>query len=179
MLNINDEDIIIKSTERINSSSFDSFLDSTVSTTNGNELNSFESPMDNKLNDQSNLDIVDFIEVNNDLINIDQEYLWLCDPKSALHTKLTQQQKHIMKQHQIKQDRLLAESIKNSTDNDNCPTNSTTITQTSIIKTTKKNPYKWMMEEFEDTNLDKVKRTLLVALDDISKGFSKWNFVNF
>ena len=76
MLNINDEDIIIKSTERINSSSFDSFLDSTVSTTNGNELNSFESPMDNKLNDQSNLDIVDFIEVNNDLINIDQEYLW-------------------------------------------------------------------------------------------------------
>lgn len=35
------------------------------------------------------------------------------------------------------------------------------------------NPYKWLMEEFEDKNLDKVKRTLLVTLDDISKGFSK------
>jgi hypothetical protein len=35
-----------------------------------------------------------------------------------------------------------------------------------------KNPYKWIMEEFEDKNLDKVKRTLLVALDDISKGTS-------
>ena len=35
-----------------------------------------------------------------------------------------------------------------------------------------KNPYKWIMEEFEDKNLDNVKRTLLVALDDISKGFS-------
>lgn len=36
-----------------------------------------------------------------------------------------------------------------------------------------KNAYKWMMEDFDqDKNLDKVKRTLLVALDDISKGFS-------
>ncbi len=32
------------------------------------------------------------------------------------------------------------------------------------------------MEEFEDKNLDKVKRTLLVALDDISKGFSNCFF---
>ena len=37
-----------------------------------------------------------------------------------------------------------------------------------------KNPYKWITEEFEDKNLDKVKRTLLVTLDDISKGFSKF-----
>jgi len=29
------------------------------------------------------------------------------------------------------------------------------------------------MEEFEDKRLDKVKRTLLVTLDDISKGYSK------
>lgn len=37
-----------------------------------------------------------------------------------------------------------------------------------------KNAYKWMMEDFDqDKNLDKVKRTLLVTLDDISKGFSK------
>lgn len=36
-----------------------------------------------------------------------------------------------------------------------------------------KNAYKWMMEDFDqDKNLDKVKRTLLIALDDISKGFS-------
>jgi hypothetical protein len=32
------------------------------------------------------------------------------------------------------------------------------------------NPYKWIMEEFENKNLDKVRRTLLVTLDDISKG---------
>lgn len=49
-----------------------------------------------------------------------------------------------------------------------------------------KNPYKWIVEEFdEDKNLDKVKRTLLVTLDDISKGFSKAlrffskNWINF
>ena len=43
-----------------------------------------------------------------------------------------------------------------------------------VNKTKKtKNPYKWIMEEFEDKRLDKVKRTLLVALDDISKGYSK------
>jgi hypothetical protein len=35
------------------------------------------------------------------------------------------------------------------------------------------------MEEFEDKNLDKVKRTLLVTLDDISKGFSKFLRINF
>ena len=40
------------------------------------------------------------------------------------------------------------------------------------------NPYKWLMEEFEDKNLDKVKRTLLVTLDDISKGFSKPREIN-
>jgi len=32
------------------------------------------------------------------------------------------------------------------------------------------------MEEFEDKRLDKVKRTLLVTLDDISKGYSKTTF---
>jgi hypothetical protein len=39
-------------------------------------------------------------------------------------------------------------------------------------KTRPKNLVKWIMEEFEDKNLDKVKRTLLVTLDDISKGNS-------
>ena len=43
----------------------------------------------------------------------------------------------------------------------------------AIINNKSKNAYKWIMEEFEDKNLDKVKRTLLVALDDISKGTSK------
>ena len=37
-----------------------------------------------------------------------------------------------------------------------------------------KNPYKWIMEEFENNNLDKVKRTLLATLDDISKGIGKY-----
>jgi len=35
------------------------------------------------------------------------------------------------------------------------------------------NPYKWIHEEFENRNLDKVKRTLLVTLDDISKGLTR------
>lgn len=48
----------------------------------------------------------------------------------------------------------------------------TTTTQ-SHSKKTIKNPYKWIMEEFENRNLDKVKRNLLVTLDDISKGTSK------
>lgn len=43
-----------------------------------------------------------------------------------------------------------------------------------LVNKKSKNPYKWIVEEFdEDKNLDKVKRTLLVTLDDISKGFSK------
>ena len=46
----------------------------------------------------------------------------------------------------------------------------TTATATTVGA---KNPYKWIKEEFEDKNLDKVKRTLLVTLDDIAKGFSK------
>ena len=41
------------------------------------------------------------------------------------------------------------------------------------------NPLKWIQEEFEDRNLDKVKRTLLVTLDDISKGMSKWFRLKF
>lgn len=34
------------------------------------------------------------------------------------------------------------------------------------------NPYKWIKEDFEDRDLDKVKRALLCTLDDISKGKS-------
>ncbi|RNA29051.1 hypothetical protein BpHYR1_031251 [Brachionus plicatilis] len=37
-----------------------------------------------------------------------------------------------------------------------------------------KNAYRWMMDDFDqDKKLDKVKRTLLVTLDDISKGFNR------
>ncbi len=32
------------------------------------------------------------------------------------------------------------------------------------------------MEDFQDKKLDKVKRTLLVALDDISRGLSNYFF---
>ena len=45
--------------------------------------------------------------------------------------------------------------------------------KTQTYKKPIKNPYKWITEEFENRNLDKVKRNLLVTLDDISKGTSK------
>jgi hypothetical protein len=40
----------------------------------------------------------------------------------------------------------------------------------SQAKANSNNPYKWIMEEFENKNLDKIKRSLLVTLDDLSKG---------
>lgn len=40
-----------------------------------------------------------------------------------------------------------------------------------------KNLVKWIQEEFEDKNLEKVKRTLLVTLDDISKGYSNLKLI--
>lgn len=54
--------------------------------------------------------------------------------------------------------------------------NSSSSTAAANGKTKPKNLVKWIMEEFEDKNLDKVKRTLLVTLDDISKGYSKLSF---
>ena len=82
MLNVNDQKIL---NERMNSLLFDSFLDS--STLNGaNETNSFESSISplsqppsqqprpvEQNNSQSNLEFVDFIEVNNDLYNLLKE----------------------------------------------------------------------------------------------------------
>ena len=67
----------------------------------------------------------------------------------------------------------------NNNYNNNNNNNNTNSTYNSQYKSNKKNPYKWIMEEFEDKNLDKVKRTLLVALDDISKGFSKFSIFLF
>ena len=49
--------------------------------------------------------------------------------------------------------------------NSNCPS----------VRGRSKNLVKWIQEEFEDKNLDKAKRTLLVTLDDISKGYSNKN----
>ena len=101
MLSFNDEEDAIKSLPKfdsVNSTQFinspcESYLDSTMATTfsstsamtTSNDTNSFDSalPLTTDLqnhqqltNDQSNLDFVDFIEVNNDLINIDQECAW-------------------------------------------------------------------------------------------------------
>ena len=66
-------------------------------------------------------------------------------------------------------------SYSTSSNNSNNSNNTYTNNQENNLYSKKKNvnPYKWLMEEFEDKNLDKVKRTLLGTLDDISKGFSK------
>lgn len=48
-----------------------------------------------------------------------------------------------------------------------------TAPQSETSRGRSKNLVKWIQEEFEDKNLDKVKRTLLVTLDDISKGYSE------
>lgn len=99
MLNIKDEEDSIRHKQHTNGygNSFDSYSDSTTTTTtstantNSSEMASLESsnlssssppppppPLIDKqhsfLSDHSNLDIIDL--VNNDLINIDQEYLW-------------------------------------------------------------------------------------------------------
>jgi hypothetical protein len=174
MLNVNDQKIL---NERMNSLLFDSFLDSS---TNGNETNSFESSsplppppppplsqqqIEKQTNSQSNLEFVDFIEVNNDLYNIDQECAWLVDPKLN-KLQVSKHQQQLMKQ-QIKNEEPNSPININPNSNHNNKTNNINNPNHKI-----KNPYKWIMEEFEDKNLDNVKRTLLVALDDISKGFS-------
>ena len=97
-------------------------------------------------------------------------FLRLCDPKTAQlnNTKLNRQQTRLKQD--ISDTNL---NLNDSNNNNSITTNNNNNTNTINITKTKKNPYKWLMEDFEDKNLDKVKRTLLVALDDISKGFSK------
>ena len=77
----------------------------------------------------------------------------------------------------IDKEELFNKTHENFNSNQNAITNKKNISHNQENNTFQKkknvNPYKWLMEEFEDKNLDKVKRTLLVTLDDISKGFSK------
>ena len=120
-----------------------------------------------KLN-ETNLDVVDFIEVNQDSLGVEQDQdFWLCDPKSTRQSKQSKQLQMYLRQQQQQQlqQQVLNEKKQNT---------STTTTSTNGDKGQRvKNPYKWITEEFEDKNLDKVKRTLLVTLDDIAKGYSK------
>ena len=94
---------------------------------------------------------------------------WLCDPNKLEFKKNSTQQ-----QHRTTKKKLL-EDLTNSTNSTNNANggggNGFTRENDALDKA--KTPYNWMMEDFEDKNLDKMKRTLLVALDDISKGLSK------
>jgi hypothetical protein len=129
----------------------------------------------NKLN-ETNLDYIDFIEVNNDL-HMDQEDFWLCDPKVTrqnLKQSRQQQQLQAYIRQQQQNHSVLNEQKQNNSNIINSNNSNSNLTPTSTNGSVKaKNPYKWIKEEFEDKNLDKVKRTLLVALDDIAKGYNR------
>ena len=125
-------------------------------------------------------------------------YRRLCDPKLEMRLKLHKQQSNNpqIQQQQLNKAQVLVELKNNSINwNENDRTlmsgNFTKNDETtsafnasaaisgndgSVKKQKAKNPYKWITEDFEDKNLDKVKRTLLIALDDISKGYSKCCF---
>lgn len=152
-----------------------SLLDSSLLDTTA--VNAETTNQDQQDNDQttlnvndSNLDIVEFIEVDNDLINTDHEDFWLCDPKTNQTAR--QKQKRKDRELELEKENLNREKEREASrllkNEDDFTLN---ITNSNMKP---KNPYKWIMEEFDhDKNLDKVKRTLLVTLDDISKGFSK------
>ena len=130
-----------------------------------------EANTNGKLN-ETNLDVVDFIEMNADSLGVDQDQdFWLCDPKSTRQSKQSKQLQMYLRQQQ--QQQLQQQVLNEQKQNTVAPTNGTAPNEKGQRV---KNPYKWITEEFEDKNLDKVKRTLLVTLDDIAKGYSKDNF---
>ncbi|CAF0751117.1 unnamed protein product [Brachionus calyciflorus] len=126
-----------------------SLLDTSLTSENTTlVLDSFVHDDNHKVPDclnESKLDRVDFIEVN----DLDQEDFWLCEPNK------------------LKNNSCNKENV-NSNNNNNTNANNVNLSKKS------KNPYKWIVEEFdEDKNLEKVKRTLLVTLDDISKNINR------
>ena len=126
-----------------------------------------------KLN-ETNLDVVDFIEVNTEPLDVDQDQdFWLCDPKSTRQSKQSKQLQMYLRQQQQQQlqQQVLNEKKQNTANAMNTTSNGGADHHRAGQRV--KNPYKWITEEFEDKNLDKVKRTLLVTLDDIAKGYSK------
>lgn len=140
---------------------------------------SSETTTSGKLMNETNLDVVDFIEVNNEPLGggdgQDQEDFWLCDPKSTRQSKQSKQLQMYLRQQQQQQlqQQVLHEKKQNTANTANSNSTTTTTTTTNGAGQRVKNPYKWITEEFEDKNLDKVKRTLLVTLDDIAKGYNR------
>jgi hypothetical protein len=129
-------------------------------------------------------DIIDFSQDISEDLN-DQDDNWLCDPKKQLanmtqnspgtknsnnnHTKNSSFVLNDIKNNQFEIDDLNNNNKRNRNNNNGEQKDS----ENSEKKANQTNPYKWIMQEFEeDKSLDKVKRTLLVTLDDISKGYS-------
>jgi len=133
-------------------------------------------------------DIIDFSQDVSEDLN-DQEDNWLCDPKKqqantsqnstqgAVNTSNNNKNNsknssfvlNDIKNNQFDIDDLNNNNKRNRNNNNGELNDS----NNSEKKANQTNPYKWIMQDFEeDKSLDKVKRTLLVTLDDISKGYS-------
>jgi hypothetical protein len=148
----------------------------------------------------ANVTIMNSNNNNNNNNNTNEEDSWLCDPKHQLknqqknlQNKLAQnqmQQQTIMNDMRLlnnqrvntsiivgrrpEEEHLLIDisdkKVENEfrivTDDDDDDSSQ----KMNLKKPNAANPYKWLQQDFQDKNLDKVKRTLLVALDDLSKG---------
>ena len=122
--------------------------------------------------DPSVIENVDLIEINTDSSGSDQEFSWLCNPMKDMNNEslvnyLTSNTSNKEASDSVDVDtgsidRMIAPRANKSLD-----------WERSEKRRKPTNPYKWIKEDFEDRNLDKVKRALLVTLDDISKGKSK------
>ena len=125
-----------------------------------------ESDVTNSTND-SNLDYIDIID-NSDLVNVTElEENWLIDPKELELKKNQRANKSGVR-------KKLLEDTTNTSANNNINTESQSRTTNNNMNTSRnKNSINWLMEEFDDKNLEKAKRTLLVALDDISRGLAR------
>ena len=126
-----------------------SLLDTSINAENKTLVNESSASSQNKINDDSSMPLTHLNESKLDNVDfievneLDQEDFWLCEPDKQRKVTINENNKENV-------NNLLVNNKKS------------------------KHTYKWIVEEFdEDKNLDKVKRTLLVTLDDISKGFSK------
>ena len=104
--------------------------------------NSISTPSKHTMTKNPNDELDDLLEVTNS--TNESEDFWLCEPKKLSTFQVCGKSTN-------------KENLMNNN-------NKTDDHQSTI------NPYKWIMEDMDNKNLDKVKRTLLVTLDDISKG---------
>jgi hypothetical protein len=103
--------------------------------------NSISTPTKHTMTKNPNDELDDLLEVTNS--TNESEDFWLCEPKKVSTFQVGGK----------------------SSNKENLMNNNKTDDHQSTT-----NPYKWIMEDMDNKNLDKVKRTLLVTLDDISKG---------